>query len=501
MEAMSPTFAGPNPTAGRGRADLPVSRGTAAQQRRPTVTATPNLAGFQASSVRLPLCFVLVGVFSLLAGGGILLAQPDLLAMYHYTPHLIAITHLLVLGFISSIVMGAMYQLVPVTLEVQLHSVRLVKFQFAAHAVGFVGMVWAFWDFNMTRVGWFGALLTIGVGLFVFNLTRTLATVKGWHAIKLGIASALFWLAVTVLAGLLLVATKFWNFSPFLPLAAMHAHAHLGVVGVFVLMIVTVSYKLVPMFTLSELQSENRAFWSVTLINGGLLGSFAAILCQSELKLAFAAVLVAGLVLYGVEIIAILRARNRRALDWGMRYFLTAIALLIPLSALALTLAWARLPVTALTMQLENVYGLLALLGVVGLAILGMLYKIVPFLVWFHSYSRQIGRAKVPALAEMYSVPLQIAGYWTYLAGLIVTAAATAWSHEIGIRCGCGLLALSLVIFAVNMAKILAHFIRPKIVPFGSGTGSLPVRFNGNNSASQKKLTGETPVPLTAEKL
>ena len=36
----------------------------------------------------------------------------------------------------------------------------------------------------------------------------------------------------------------------------MHAHAHLGVVGVFILMIVTVSYKLVPMFTLGELQSE-----------------------------------------------------------------------------------------------------------------------------------------------------------------------------------------------------------------------------------------------------
>jgi hypothetical protein len=119
-------------------------------------------------------------------------------------------------------------------------------------------------------------------------------------------------------------------------------------------------------------------------------------------------------------------------------------------------------------MQLENVYGLLALLGLVGLAILGMLYKIVPFLVWFHSYSRQIGRAKVPALADMYSVPLQIAGYWTYLAGLAVSGVATAWSQETGIRWGCGLLVLSLGIFVVNLAKILAHFVRPKIEPFAT---------------------------------
>jgi hypothetical protein len=428
--------------------------------------ATPNLAGIQAASVRLPLCFVLAGVLSLLVSAGFLLTQPDLLAMYHYTPHLIAVSHLFVLGFICSIVMGAMYQLVPVTLETQLFSERLVKWQFVAHVIGFTGMVWAFWNFNMSLVGAFGSLLTLGVGLFVFNLACTLAKVKGWNTIKFGIASALFWLSSTVLAGLFLAASKCWSFSPFMPLAAMHAHAHLGVVGVFVMMIVTVSYKLVPMFTLSELQSERRAWWSVALLNLGLLGTFVTILLQSSLKPAFALVMIAGLVLYGWEIKAILRVRNRHSLDWGMKYFLTAIALLVPLSTLALALSWSRLTVTAFTMQLESVYGLLALLGLVGLAILGMLYKIVPFLVWFHSYSRHIGRAKVPALADMYSVPLQIAGYWIFLAGLIVLCAATALSHEAGIRWGCGVLGLSLAIFAVNMGKILSHFARPKIEPF-----------------------------------
>ena len=433
-------------------------------------TTTPSLAGVQAASVRLPLCFVLAGVLSLLVSAGFLLTQPDLLAMCHYTPHLIAITHLFVLGFICSIVMGAMYQLVPVTLETQLFSERLVKWQFAAHVVGFTGMVLAFWNFNMVMVGAFGSLLTLGVGLFVFNLARTLAKVKGWNPIKFGIASVLFWLASTVSAGLFLTASKCWSFSSFQPLAAMHAHAHLGVVGVFVMMIVTVSYKLVPMFTLSELQNERRAWWSIALLDLGLAGAFAAILVQSSLKPVAALVIIAGLLLYGTEIKAILRARNRRALDWGMRYFLTALALLVPLSILALALSWSRLPVTAFTMQLENIYGLLALAGLVGLAILGMLYKIVPFLVWFHSYSRQIGRVKVPALAEMYSVPLQIAGYWSFLTGLGVLCIATALSHEAGIRWGGGLLALSLAIFAVNMGKILSHFVRPKIEAFAPKT-------------------------------
>ena len=327
----------------------------------------------------------------------------------------------------------------------------------------------------MAQVGAFGSLLTLGVGLFVFNLTRTLAKVQGWNPIKFGIASELFWLASTVSAGLFLTASKCWSFSSFQPLAAMHAHAHLGVVGVFVMIIVTVSYKLVPMFTLSELQNERRAWWSIALLDLGLAGAFAAILVQSPFKPVAALVIIAGLVLYGLEIKAILRARNRRALDWGMRYFLTALVLLVPLSVLALALSWSRLPVTTFTMQLENVYGLLALAGLVGLAILGMLYKIVPFLVWFHSYSRHIGRAKVPALAEMYSVPLQIAGYWSFLVSLGGLCVATAASDEPGIRWAGSLLALSLVIFAVNMGKILLHFIRPRIAAFASKT-TTPVK-------------------------
>ena len=428
--------------------------------------SAPSLAGMQAAAVRLPLCFVLTGVLSLLVSGGVLLAQPDLLAMYHYTPHLIAITHLFVLGFICSIVMGAMYQLVPVTLETQLFSEKTVKFQFAAHVIGFVGMVWAFWNFNMAMVGIFGSVLTLGVGLFVFNLGYTLAKVKRWNTIKFGITSALLWLSATVAAGLFVTASKFWTFFAFQPLAAMHAHAHLGVVGVFVLMIVTVSYKLVPMFTLSELQSERRAWASVALINIGLVGIFITVLFQEPFKPLFSLVTIGGFILYGWEMVAILRARNRRVLDWGMRYFLTAIGLLLPLSILALALTWSGLPVNAVTMQLESVYGLLGMIGLVGLAILGMLYKIVPFLVWFHSYSRHIGRAKVPALADMYSVPLQIAGFWTFLTGLAGLSVATAWSHAAGIQWGGGLLVLSLAIFALNMGKMLDHFVRPKVEPF-----------------------------------
>jgi hypothetical protein len=245
----------------------------------------------------------------------------------------------------------------------------------------------------------------------------------------------------------------------------MHAHAHLGGLGFFVMMIVAVSYKLIPMFTLSEVQSARRAGWSLALLNAGLAGTFVTVLISSAWKILFASVVLAGLALYGCEVFAVLRRRKRRNLDWGLKYFLTAIAALFPVTMLGVVLAWPGLPQSSFTAKLENLYGFLAFIGVVTFAILGVLYKIVPFLVWYASYSKAIGRSKVPSLANLYSPALQAVGYWLFLASLSVTSVAIALGHESCVRAGCILLLASVAVFTVNIGHILAHLLRPKIEP------------------------------------
>ncbi len=107
----------------------------------------------------------------------------------------------------------------------------------------------------------------------------------------------------------------------------------------------------------------------------------------------------------------------------------------------------------------------MGLLGVVSFAIIGMFYKIIPFLVWYGSYSRQIGLSKVPSLADLYSPALQAVGYWTYVAGLVATTLAIVLANAVAVRFGCVLLALSLGTLALNVIKILSHLIHPKIEP------------------------------------
>jgi hypothetical protein len=451
--------------------------------------AIQRAPGFSANSpsILLPLRFMVTGLVAFLMGTTLLVTKPELLSTYHYSQYVIAVTHLFVLGWICTIVMGAIYQLVPVALETKLYSERLAKWQFIFHFVGIIGMVWMFWTWNMKQVGHFGSILTLGVGLFVYNLWRTLWRVPRWNLIASAVASALGWLTLVVLAGLTIAAGKCsFELNPapassglwielirgigamsriagrFDAIAAMHAHAHLGFVGVFLMLIVGISYKLIPMFTLSEIQSKRRAGLSLVLINTGLVVSFLTILTRSQYKPVGGLILTAGLCFYGLELKAILRARKRRQLDWGVMIFLTAIGLLGPLAILGLALAWPTLPLNVFTGQMENLYGFLAVIGVVSLAIIGMLYKILPFLVWYQIYSGRIGLEKVPSLSDLYSTPLQVAGYCTQLAAITLTSVGILVSSAQLVRYGSILLASSLVILLMNVAKMLEHFVRPR---------------------------------------
>ncbi len=456
--------------------------------------------GTRFPDVTLPLRFLLAGVVALGAGIGTLIGRPELLTTYHYHPHTIAITHLFLLGFLLSVVFGATYQLVPVALETTLASERLARWHFPIHILSVAGMVWMFWIWNMKDLGHFGCGLALGVGFFLWNLGRTLLRVRRWTVISFGIASALFWLAAVVTAGLAVAAAK-CSYElvdradiprllrlpleglkatadvvlKFEPLGVMHAHAHLGVVGVFVLLTVAVAYKLVPMFLLSEVQRPWRAWTSMVLLNAGLLALVPAIALQAWWKPIASGIVIMGLLMYGFEIAAIVRARRRHTLDWGIRAFLAAQACLVPVAGLGLFLSWPTMVLTEMTGRLENAYGFLAILGVLGLGILGMLHKILPFLVWFAAYGREIGRARTPSLQEMQCASLQAGTFLSWLTGLAICLAGILLGSDGLARMGLILLALALGLFATNALRILGHLVRPKLAPMSPPPHSNPL--------------------------
>lgn len=483
MEASSlisaaPESLSPHAPQSRERQGAADSLNSGSQSNTVPVHQAPNRASgssmpplMRVDSVALPLRFILSGLAALLLGIGSIVARPDVLATYHYNQWVVAVTHIFTLGWITSVIMGAMYQLVPVALETKLHSARLARGQFLLFIVGWPGMVAAFWIWDIPCVAIFGSITGISIAFFIYNISRSLCGVPRWNVVALGIASSLAWLALAVVAGLFIALSKVFGWSWLDPIAQMHAHAHLGAVGFFLMMLVAVSYKLVPMFALSELRSRTRAACSVALVNGGLAASTLAIVAAPRWRLVAATVCVTGFLLFGIELAAIVRARKRRHLDAALKQFLVAVSLLVPCCIIALVLSWPGLPASQLTTQLENVYGVLGIVGVLTMAIVGMLYKIVPFLVWYFSYSRHIGRSKVPSLANLSSTRLQQLGFVLFVPGLAGLCGGALLQSEPVVRWSGVILLSSIAVFLINVGMMLAHLRHPQLQPLGRHPG------------------------------
>jgi hypothetical protein len=422
------------------------------------VADAPRITAANAPSASLPLRFIIAGLLALGIAGAWLVVNPSLITEYHYGPQPVAFTHLVLLGFGLSVVMGVLYQLGPVALDVKLYSERLARFQSWLHLIGVPGMVCMFLKWDFKQIGHFGSVFGIGVILFVYNMARTLARIPRWTPIAFGIATGIGWMLVTMSAGLFIACAKCWpSLSSFAPLPQMHAHAHLGLLGIFITLIVAVSYRLVPMFAVSKVQSSRRAAWSIALLNLGVASVATTILFQSPWKIGAALITISGLALFNVELRAILRAGARPKLDWGMRHFITGMSLITPTATLSLALCLPGVPVSP---HLENVYAVFGLFGVLLFALIGILYKILPFFVWFHRYGSEIGRSKVPQLADMYSAPLQAFGYALHIAALFLVAGAAAFGSRPLSSFGCALFASSLLTLGINVVSILRHLSR-----------------------------------------
>src|SRR5262249_38428129 len=160
-------------------------------------------------------------------------------------------------------------------------------------------------------------------------------------------------------------------------------------------MIFGVAARVYPMFFLGP---EPRP-WAARAMLGGLA---AGVPCVVLGLLASPAVLAAGAVAVTVAfgghaswVIAMARARRRPALDWGRGFALTATVFVLPGAALGVALATGL----AAGPRVALAYAVVVLGGWVSLTIVGMMLKVVPFLVWYRAYGPRAGREPVPTLA------------------------------------------------------------------------------------------------------
>ena len=150
------------------------------------------------------------------------------------------------------------------------------------------------------------------------------------------------------------------------------------------------------------------------------------------------------------------RARKRPGLDWGLRFVLAAAGFLPLGTVLGLALAFDLLsgPRVALA------YAVLVLGGWASLSIVGMMLKIVPFLVWYRVYCPQVGRTPVPTLAAL-GWPAAEAMAWVLLTGGILALALAAASGRADFIAVPGVaLATGALAFAASLGHTLLQLAR-----------------------------------------
>jgi hypothetical protein len=394
-----------------------------------------------APSLGLPAEHLLAGLGFYVAGGvGLAVLAPSLARGGYADPRVAAVTHLFTLGWITTSIMGALYQLLPVALGGRFPSRRLGHLTFALH-VGGVSLFVCGLATGRTGMVVAGAA-TLGTGLLLFaaHLAAALRSSTRRDTTWRCLAAADAFLVVAVSLGVLLAVnlrTGFLGPGRFLLVAL---HLHVAAVGWVLLVMVGVSRRLLPMFLLSHGVTEapgRAAAW--------LLAMGATVLALAHHVLPLAAMpaggglLAAGGAAFVGQGALHFRGRRRPSLDPGMRLVAVALALL----AVAVVLGVPAMLMPGASPRLATAYVAALVVGGLGLFVAGHQYKILPFLVWHHRFGPVASERPVPMVAELFarapalaSVVLQAVGAAGVVAGILAGSPAVTRAAALGLACG-----------------------------------------------------------------
>ena len=425
---------------------------------RPLVPGVPLVAG-----ARLPLAFIGGGLGALAWAAGVLATFPGLLLLPHAHPAVVALAHLWLPGFLLSVSMGAVYQLMPVVLGTPLRlPLGAAWTHLGLHMAGVPLLVVGFslGRFDVVALG--GVLVAAGIGVFAVGAWRTFLASSRRDAIAWSFPLAVTWLAAAVGFGLVIAVNRHVNVLPWSVLDLLRSHAHVGVGGFFLTLLQGATFQLVPMFTLAEVQGERWVGAGLVLAQAGLLVLAPGLaLGLRVVGLTGALLLVAGIACSGAALGATLRKKRRRGLDPGLKGFALGAALfgVAALGGFGLALTT---PDIAAAGRAAMAYGFTIVAGALSLMVMGMLCKIVPFLVWMKTYGPRAGRQPVPVAGALASRWLELA--WLCLHGIAVVSIVVGLmvGAPLLVATGSGLLAGALGLFLVNLLRVFSHLVRPR---------------------------------------
>lgn len=373
---------------------------------------------------------------------------------FHFQPKILSIVHLTVLGWITMVIFGALYQLIPVVLEVEIYSKTLAEIQFWFFTVGTIGLSLSFWYFRTGAELIISALVvTFSIFIFVLNVFFTLRKVIKWNITGYYLSASIFYLLMTALLGFFLSFNLSTGIFTFDHLSLLRVHAHIGFTGWFLMVIIGVALKLIPMFALSHDYSMLPAKIIFPLVNAGLILLIFNFPSPEATILTYTAILliISGLLLFLFQLIIILKHRLRKVYDTGLRFSLISFSfLLLIIGTIFFILFRSNVQSTGII----STYGILILFGFISLLVKAQMYKIVPFLVWYKKYSSKAGIEKVPMLKDMFNDTLAYSELVIYLFGVAGILVGFLAGSKAALQGSFLMISISTILFGYNIFSI-----------------------------------------------
>ncbi len=340
--------------------------------------------------------------------------------------------HVFFVGFVMSVIIGALYQLTSVILEKPFSTIKGAMLNLAVYCVGIAAMGYGMISGKTGFIH--GGGMALFLALLFFGTTYIVSFMDNEK--KSFAAFMLFVSAIFLLAGISLGFCLLMILSGTLPMDFMFAlkfHVYF-VLGFVFFIIVGVATVLLPMFALAhDLKFTLSKFAFGFYIFAGILLFF------SEIYAYFA--FGAAIVCFVAEALHILKKRVRKAYDyWNVN--------------IALSLAAFVLFCVLIAADRYDMAVFMLIYGFLFAFIAAHLYKIAPFLIWYHYVAPFVGKTKVPLLDQMILKKPAYIGIGFNAIGLALYELGVWLEIKSLAHCGVACLLVSIVLVAINMINV-----------------------------------------------
>ncbi len=402
----------------------------------------------QAPPFRAPLKFFLTTpIFAIVAGLFILFSSDFTI----HSPNMIALIHLLTIGYMVMIIFGALQQMLPVVAGAVIPKAKTTaNITYTFLILGLISFIFAFIYYN--KILFFLSASSLLLGLFYFTAIAIFQLLKVTNKsyIVIGIIISLIFFVSAFLLGVHLVISHATANISIHHYDFALIHYNYMFFGFIFLLIVSITIQVVPMFWVTD--SFNINHQKIIIISTVVLLILYTVNIFFDLNLEFIYKSIFTIIILFFTYITIskLKHRRRKLKDITVYFYFTSMVFLSIGAIYWLALSFFDIQIT--------VFAILMGLGFAVSLMNGMLYKIVPFLTWFHLNSK--GIFDIPTIREMIPIQKMQLQYFFHLSSVVLFIIGFSFHISVIIKIAALLFIISNILFFINIYKAASVYLK-----------------------------------------